>query len=498
MRVGSFTFEEPNEERVALCLKARTRRARESGSTAIMFGALFVPLFFLLFSLFLDLSSYYREQQRAQLAVDEAVLHAARLLPDVTRARNAAQMYLSRFGELTEAANIRIDSDLVTLELASSTPLTFAQFFLPGVAVPFTAFSTARVDPIDAYIAVDISRNVAPRVPAETDLFLQSGLHSTFFSYDFPAIYPEIPNDSRYLTSQCFNRVFSTLKRTALGLHDYLAGSRLNSVGMGVFPSQFAIRDVRRPGIVQDIVGAGEAEGIFPEYHRTLGDAEWCAAAAQFERVALEEFGFPAGLSGIPSHFNPPGEAGLVVTSDARLNPSYLGQLRASEALWSAVAHTDPPQIDIVLHELKSRITPLVQNGRGGLSNHTDHIAVVFSPDLPWAVVNAEFRKFGDDSRVSDQLREALMGYRALALSNPTRRVQLFYVVLLDEIFRAGVLAQKSELEQLFFEVSQGVLTGGALPNLSLRAMFVESPEEALRKVSSAIALSGRQAVLAK
>lgn len=469
----------------------------EGGSAALMFCVLFLPLLFLLFTLFLDVTSYFRQQQRAQQVLDEAVQHASRFLPRVALARQAVLDYVARALDSGVAPEVEVDSDHVFASLQESVPLSFAQFFIPGVGVRYQALASARISPIDVYIAVDVSRLVAPASPSETDQFLHTSLFSSFFAHDFPALFPEVDQDPRYLTALCFNRVFSAIKRTALGIHAIAAGSMLNRAGMGVYPSQYALRDVRRSGIVQDVVASGMSEGLFPEYHRIDGDAEWCAAAAQFERVALHEFGFPTVPRDIPVHFLP-GSSTEIVDGDAQLIPENLPSLRAADALWAAVAHAEFPQTDVVLHEVRSRLAPMHSSARGGLTNSSEQIGIVISSDVPWIFDGAAYHRFGSHSQVESALKSALGGYRELAQQSPSRRFQLFYVILLDERTRDEVRTHQGALDRTFREVAEDAFLGGVLPNLALRVLFVESPEEAVAKLSAALAMSGRQSVLAR
>jgi hypothetical protein len=462
-----------------------------------MFCVLFLPLLFLLFTLFLDISSYFREQQRAQQALDEAVQHASRFLPRVDLARQAVRDYVARTLDSSVSPEVEVSADRVFASLQESVPLSFAQFFLPGVGVSYQALSSARVSPIDVYIAVDVSRLVAPAAPSETDQFLHPALVSSFFAYDFRTLFPEIELDPRYLTALCFNRVFSSIKRAALAIHSIAAGSTLNRVGMGVYPAQYALEDVRRAGLVQDVVTSGMSEGLFPEYHRIDGDAAWCAAAAQFERVATHEFSFPAGPRDIPVHFAPIG-SDEIVNRDAQLIPENLPSLRASHALWSAVAHAELPQTDVVLQEVSSRLAPQHAAARGGLTNSSEQVGILISSDVPWTYDGVSYHRFGSHPEVENKVKRALRSYRELAQQSPNRRFQLFYVILLDERNRDEVITYQDALDRTFREVAEDAFLGGMLPNLALRVLFVESPEDAVTRLSTALAMSGRQSVLAR
>jgi hypothetical protein len=479
-------------------------RRSEAGATALFFVSVLLPLLFLLFSIALDVSAYFRAQQQAQLALDEAAMQATRFLPFTSLAQGAATTFLERYGELLQGTVVEVESDRVLLSLRKDVPITFAQFFLPGVGIPLESYASARVVPSDIYLAMDSSRLVGPGNPQETELFLENFPTATFFEYDLPSA-PDNPDQGpRYRTALCFNPLFSTVKRAAIEIHEYLAGFRFNAVGVGVFPAPDGLLDIRPFSLTSSLIESGAPEGFFPAglvYDRIT--AEWCGAAASFERVSAEYY-FPSRQSGIPQlvSIDAPGESIIDATSYS-FNPNYAPAVSLIEALWSVPVQKTEPQSDVVLGQLLSRIGGASFSARGGAQNAAHRVGILLSADVPWAVVpdgtgGLVSRRFGSDAQVEAQMGQALGAFRTFAAQSQLSQVDLFYAVVTNAQSQAAVEGQRGALEGLFERSRSDPATGEVQENFNARLIVASSAEEMRRRIAAALVLSGKNVVLSK
>jgi len=484
--------------------KSQLVRSYESGATALFFVAVLLPMFFLLFSIALDVSAYYRTQQQAQLVLDEAAMHSARFLPFKESARNAATTFLARYLPLTAGAEIQAESDRMTISLEQEVPITFAQFFIPGAGIGLSSFASARVVPSDVYIAVDSSRLSGPESPGQTETFLANEPTATFFEYDLPSAAENPDQSPRYRTALCFNPAFGALKRAAIEIHEYLAGFRFNAVGVGVFPAPDGLLDLRPFSMTESLRQSGAPEATFPVglvYSRIT--AEWCAAAAQFERLS-SQYRFPEPQVGIEQlvSIDAPGES-LIDALSFNYRPSYASAVSLIESVWSVPVQATESQIDVVLNQMLSRMAGVSFSERGGVQNTPHRVGILLSSDVPWAIVadssgTMSSSRFGSDARVGEQVLQAIRTYRAFAAQNLTSQVDLFYAVVTSASTEAAVEDQRVALQALFEDGRRDPLSGEIQENFNVRLVIAGSAEEMRRSIAAAFLLSGRNVVLSR
>ncbi|MCB0337331.1 MAG: hypothetical protein KDD62_13535, partial [Bdellovibrionales bacterium] len=356
-------------------------RASEQGSFLVFVAAVILPTMFFLFSLVGDLSRYYLENQAVQHALDEAALFGYRFLPDTAAAEVAVRSYLAR--ELPQyAGTVGVDAapDVLTLTVQNQVLFSFARFFSADLGIPFSAVSRVKGTPLDAFVIVDTSAYLSPdiRTGAPWGDEVSWGA-ARYFRELNPTPGFELSDQQRLLTQQCFNPIFSRLKRGAALTYSRLMDFSLNAVGLASLPgpldSAHIARPVLRPNKATGVLGNEvQLEHYYPYYFK--GDLA-CAAAAEQE-VEFTHFHFPVESS----------NAGLphprIIPGSWSVDPQYPIAASGAEYIWMQPTNAERSldflrALDLVEAEL---FAAPVEAERKGLVDRAVKTAVLFLGDV--------------------------------------------------------------------------------------------------------------------
>lgn len=381
---------EPGEARYGL-----SRLSRQHGSSFFFFAVFVLPLLAFLISLGLDVSFYLADQHKTQVIIDEAARYGYHFLPYQQEAQTAVNNYLRRFPSTRSGVTVEVGRDSIAIRVRRSTTFTFAQMLghLVGekidVALPFGVNSVVRSTPIDAIIAVDSSRYLAPDVRFGTAWGgAQEWPAASFFENELALSFEGDTIDPHLLTQQCFNPAFSAIKRAAIFAYDYLSSFSLNAVGLGFFPGSGVSVDLARPVSPALLRGSNVDRFEFPLYQHPLSASEYCAAAAENE-INFPQYQFPVRSAGLP--VTEPGPeikpAYIIDRSSWRLNSEYLPFLRAQEVVWSRAIHQDQRgDFAELLGEIWSQLAGAAYlEQRGTMAVSTRKLGIIIAGDLPWA-----------------------------------------------------------------------------------------------------------------
>lgn len=387
----------------------RKYTARENGSMTFFVAFVVLPVMFLLFSLSLDLATYFRETQRAQKILDDAAMYGYRFLPFTSQAESAIRAYLAEDKQLSDKVELNVTPDFISLSVNFPAHISFAKLIGADVQVPVTAITRVRGTPFDTFIAIDSSAYLGPAVLGGTawgDALEWPA--AQFFSVLNPLKDNLVPVDPRNLTQQCFNPAFSQLKVSAISAYEYLAGFSLNAVGVGFYPSNVTFMDLAREVTPSGSRDGTNGEADLPLYRSPFSQSEYCAATAAYETNHLG-YRFPTSNSTITGLWSPPqGKPDMITNGSYEFNPEYQSYLQTSEVIWSrALQQGAMPNIDEVLIELRARLIaakPVAADHRhrGGLVNKMVKVGIIFAGDVPRL---ARFGLAFEEPQVTDSMQ---------------------------------------------------------------------------------------------
>ncbi|RIL12648.1 MAG: hypothetical protein DCC75_00055 [Proteobacteria bacterium] len=469
----------------------------EQGAMTLFYAAVVLPLMFFLFILSVDLGTYYSEQTRIQKILDDAALYSQKFLPYQARAAAAARSFLARF-ELGGAPQVAVSAEGVSLAFSAQKPLSFARYFDAQAGLEMSAVSRVRSTPFDVYIAMDASGYLAPDPVSGGGENLWGDPLSwgaaDFFLHERQFYFGDEMIDPRRTTQRCFNPPFSALKTSAIQAYEYYSGFAANAVGIGVFPGSGgnAVDEVRPLALAAKALDVGgEAQFIPLDYE--WGGSGYCAAAAEGE-ITNGNYRFRAANSSIEHLWRPPaGAPNITDPLSGAFNPEYQNYLRASEVIWSRVAHTGLPESGQVLSDGFSRIAPAFFEERGGLQGRSRRQLVILAGDLPYS----SGQVFpGPGGVVADDLAARFEIMRQVIATDRTLRLSMIYVLLLHERSRASLPLEAQTFEN--FLQQQSLVEGQASERFSLKLLIGSSPEYLIRQLSAALLLDRKSVVLSK
>ena len=432
----------------------------EKGAMMLFVAAVILPLLFLFFAFTLDIEKYFRDKARAQHAIDEAGLYAFRLLPDVERARQGAQLYLNvNASAIAPYTKIQAAAEGLSLSVEAGSRVSFASFFggREGSAdvlnLPVQVYSRVQGAPLDAFVAMDASAYLAPELGQST-AWGEAGTwpSATLFAGSSPHVRivdaRQRTIDGRLLTQQCFNPVYSVLKRVTIALYETLAASAQNAVGIGFFPGGGMGVDIAREILPR---AAGSAEAVWVAGAQTDAGvvSDYCLAAAHYES-AQPQYWVPAFDPSRPAHGwrSEPAPAEAVLPGAWLYNPDYAA-LRVREVVWAQAVR--PPQwqceteavLEVVAHRLGAA---RALAARGALRGSSLGLGVIIAGDVP----RKGARRF-PDVEVSEALRAKAAQLATLLSQAQTRlgiRQRIYYALLSDH---PGLSARigRAEIEEL-------------------------------------------------
>jgi hypothetical protein len=457
------------------------------GSVAIIFVGLFLPLIFFLFSLTLDVATYYTDQAKVQTALDESALYAYRFLPNITAAQDAALNYAARFTGM-EGLTAEVSDSAVVLRVNRRSQLTFAK--LVGVSdatLPLSVVSRVRGAPVDALVVLDTSSAVAPVFGASGWGSLGEWPAAQFFD-DLGGV------SAREKTQRCFNPVFSALKSAAIDTYRYLGASSVNSVGLGFYSGVassplVSAREVaplpRLPATPPEVSFIGFAD---PYVGPSL-----CAAAAQAE-VATPQYRFPEGNTDLPARGSFAGRPYEMISPSTRnIDPAYLPFLQGEELIWSQAAASDPATGSAIA--LRTALLSVLAGeraaGRGGLSARPSRMLVWLTSQLP-SEGGVQFGSTGDG-----QVRATLSALFAGTNSGfGDTGITIFYVVLKNGAL--GFDPSSALLGEFQDSLITAAQTAGIRPGLvTVRVLGIDQPSQLTDALSRWLAVAGKTTVVA-
>ena len=484
-------------------INSSIRHDSDRGSMSLFIAVIVLPLIFFLFSLSVDLETYYRETQRAQKAADSAALYASRFLPFTAQATQAARSYLSSFGSVVSDAQIQVSSDFLSISINSTIEPNFPQLLGIHLKIPLTAYSKARTTPLDVFLAMDTASYLAPALTAGPAWGDSSWPSAQFFTTLAPELNGSLV-DSQLATQQCFNPAFSALKQAAITSYDYLAGFRLNEVGLGFFPGSVNELDVVReilPGGQRPSnfsTNAGEAD--FVPYTTLVNSDAYCAAASEQE-TATDRYRLPSfsvSLGGEwPHPFDRP--ASMITPGTWTFDSAYQPSLRAREVIWSRVVkptYTSAvmPQSDLVIQSIVSRLmAPPAAVKRGGLNQSSFKKGIILAGDVPW--VNGNRFASASDGLTTPQLTSVLSAIRA-QIQSAAINLKLYYLILRSDYSLEGVGARAQELQSFFDQFA--LSTGNSSGSFVAKVMLAESPEELSNRLVGEMMLDSKTVMISR
>lgn len=360
--------------------------SRESG-TVLLYGMLFtLPFLIFIGATVTDVASYYGQIKKAQHVADEAVFIGQKYLPYQEAATSAVLEYLRSKGYAPEGIDLEIEGDRVALTLEAPSTMTFARYFQRDAEYTHTVFASAQSKPIDAALIMDTSFYLGP------DLF---GEEAWGDERDWPTAQVfedniQIENtsagkrvDPRIATQQCFNRLFSPLKRATLAIYDYLSAGELNAVGVSVYPGTAPfIRQIRpvkpqpQPGSPSDIDPA--------EYKSEEFRGSYCAAAASMELQHLS-YRAPDSSNYIPKNWTPADGAGQIVDNqDYLFDDAYGPYMTMRDAIWSQAVSRHSGSVRDIFTNIKTQLYAAeIVETRARLKQSPTKLGIVIMGGLP-------------------------------------------------------------------------------------------------------------------
>ncbi len=459
----------------------------ESANTTLLFVTIFLPVALLLFSLAVDIESYFRETRAAQELVDDAALFGYRFFPRSALAKDRTEAYLrgrSAKGRTTVSAGF----DTLHVQYEGRVPLSFISYFGFKTAFPILVSSSAQGVPKDILILLDTASYLTPAVVGGSAWGdVADWPAATYFSMAKKVNASGAALDPRLLTQQCFNSYFSELKLVALGLYRALSSFHLNAVGVGFFPIVRNGLDLARPVYSLSEQRVGEAD--FLDFGNEFVSSHECFAASDAE-VQTSHYKVPGRTSEFPGSWRAPmGRAPSPIDPLTKgFNPDYRPFLSVDEAVWSQAARPADFQDTRLLFEFirTSLYGVPALSARRSLQSKAPKLAFVVTGALP----SIGGRRFGTDSSVASQLiaeiaemNEALQSSSVDYSRNQEGLRAVLYYVLLRKV---GESADDTEGDFAEF------LGQHSTQNLSLRFISgVSSPELTTALVRSVVAEGG-------
>jgi len=468
---------------------------KEKGSVAFFVAAIVLPFLFFLFSLSLDLSTYYTENQKLQKVLDNAALHAYRFLPYQEDAQVAAYSYLSQYGSLADETEIVVTEDSVSLLTQKLSHLTFAKLLGVDVGIPMTAYARSRSTPFDALLLIDRASYLSPD-PVNGTAWgdITAWPAASFFQQANPISHEDSSLNPVLLSQQCFNPAFSAIKYSAMQLYEYLIAFQLNSVGVGVYPGNGTYVSTARqvlPG--RDVEGGGEA--AFISYFANYSGNEFCAAAAEMENLHIQ-YQFPDPNTKIEEEgaFFPPAPVNMITPGSWQFNQAYQHYLRAREVIWSQSTHESSQGINtaMVFQEVHAKLAGSVSVvERGGLVNKAVKSAILFAGDVP---------RIGGERYPDPVVQQALAAeIESLkdTVMNYGLNLQVYYLLFEHEGNNTADFAARVSSLQNFFANAE-LVDGEQNSAFRIKLFSGSSPESVTADAISSLVLEKETTVIAR
>lgn len=414
------------------------------GSITLFAATVLFPIIFFLLSISLDLTQLYAERASVQRVIDQAALYAYRFLPFQVQARHAVDTYLRSLSSIHGSYETYIDSGQVEITYHGRAPFFFAAFVGNSVGIPYDLHTRVRGTVMHAVVMVDSSSSVAPV--------------STEELWGAPALWPAAnlfihfkPFGStvspRFITQQCFNPAFNIIKRSAIGILDYLSSFSKNSVALGFYPGTLSsidlVKNAQRSGTMLSDIRLG----YFNTANSPYAKNSFCLAAS--EEIQHENpYEIPKKVNFTEIPHIPLGrltdQVNYLVTSDSIANISM------REVLWSRAIR--PGQVSI--QQILERSLAVLQDG-GTYNQFEDKNRIAELPVDSIIILSSGLPKEGNaifpDAIVQLSLKNSIMRIMETHRSN-NHRTLLYFVIFdpfLNQIDISQIEALQTFLNQL-------------------------------------------------
>ncbi len=507
----------------------------QKGSLTMFIAFVILPILFFLFTLSLDLSMYYTSAQRAQKVVDDAVLYAHRFLPSQTSAEQAANLYIQQntpnFDLQKSSATVTAGNDFIEVNFQNSITLTFASLLGIGdgnLALPYSVTALARSTPLDIFMAIDTSSYLAPNPLGSADKAWGESNYwpeAYYFEHERKVFRVEEGSTSsngqvlaaRLATQQCFNPVFSELKRAAIQIYDYLGNFDLNYIGLGFYPFTGADLDIARmplkpgernpkPENVSDNIGEADFNTVNGSI---FVNNSLCAAAAETETNRTsghDGYKFPQRSLNIRQTISNNYACSQSITDpiSGNFNADFQQCLHARDVIWSqAVSPTSEQHFPNTLRTLNSELIWAISQDkeRGGLIDSVSKVGIVLAGDVP-RIGNKRFPLTEDiiNQEVKSELSDSLNATVKLISDNGQQRkinYTLLYVIFAHQGINDSKWDQRiTELQKYLYEFNNTTLPNGS--SFKIRLFVADSPQRLVNELLSLVLMQKRSVMIAR
>jgi hypothetical protein len=377
--------------------KGGYRYKADSGSAMALMIAGVLPIFFVLFSVTIDVAGYYARNKQLQKIADESVLFAERFLPYEAAAEQALRStLLSRGVDASTTLEVQVTQDSIDLIIRESVRVFFAELLGVSDGIDLVVRAQALAVPLDIALVMDIGRTLSPNLPVGTSWGDDQEI-ARFFE-DYPRRYVDAAGfehdiDPLLATQQCFNPLFSQVKRVSLQLVEFLANSERNNLTLSFFPGAFT------PIIMKPYIAQGDppvSPLAFSRYLGTFTDGDRCAAAAVQQRETQDQlYVFPEPTTQHSTWQAPLGAPPMVEPHivPQRYDESFNHYLNLPQALWAqSTEETRSLSSAEALGFLESVLLAQAPNSaRGNLVNRGMKLSFLVLGDLPYDNAGVRF-----------------------------------------------------------------------------------------------------------
>ncbi len=226
-------------------MKSLKKITTQKGNALIFFVLFILPILSFLLMLTFDVASIYTAKRKVQDVLDDASLQGVKFFPYKNYAISVSKNYLNAQGLSEDDFAILATTDGIEISYKKNYELVFSRLAntlfnaSADLSWPVSAISFATPAIGDYLLLLDRGFYNSPN--DEISLWGSEG--------EWPsALYFEMEKEKyttpKYYTEQCFNEIFSPLKRILIDTYNFLEGFSLNSVGVGTYPGVAYKRDL--------------------------------------------------------------------------------------------------------------------------------------------------------------------------------------------------------------------------------------------------------------
>lgn len=448
----------------------------------LFMAVVMLPVFFLLLTLSLDLTQLYSRRSAIQHLIDDAALYGYRFLPFKMQAEKAVSGYLRDLNLNAGQFETHITHDTVEIVYHGLAPFSFAAYWGRETGLPYEVRTQVRGTVMHAALLVDSGSATGPsnesELKGETALWPAASLFSRFSPFGNSV-------SSRLATQQCHNPIFSSIKRAALGIADFIGASPRNRLSIGFFPGTLSQIDTfSSPATTAGVVKV--PSGYFNIANGALARNAYCLALFGTEAVTSPyilpspgEF-FPATPSDVLSATDP--ETHLVINE----NPLAVS-LR--ELIWSRARSPASSSSRLIFSRLIDMLLEAPFDRSDFISQQPVRIGVIVTADLP-----TEAGEIFPAPAVKEGIRDSFKRFSSVLSSgtqSSSSQGRIYYVIVPDA---AGSRHSDdiAELQNFFNEL----LEEQAPVKLSAQVVSGGSEEAVARGIIESLMSENRTAII--